>query len=245
MISVDQQFQKGIDFNINNRLGVYQDIAPEMLEKLTQNISKQYKNTPISVENISEVMREVFQQLDQNYTHFTFQKRMLIGREVIMRVMAENGVANPQSLILFVDYSLESIAEETLSKPEASKTYEADLEIPSSEMSSALLQAAAANIEAIEKQVDEAARYVRRTTLDVDKKIVKAQDSIRDRIDQALGRIDEARESLRDLLEDVKEWSDEVTDASVTSVEQFAEKLIETIRPPSPLVDWPIDAVTT
>ncbi len=114
----------------------------------------------------------------------------------------------------------------------ATKEIRDEIEVPSSEASVALTNAAAQNSEVIDKQTEEAVQYIRTTTIEVDEKIVHVQDEINKCIDQALNRVDQVRDQLKEVLEGAQNLSLDTKGKVVEMVNELAEKLIETIEPP-------------
>lgn len=275
MIYVDQLLPMNREFLLENYDNMRGEISHNDFNNLIQHIAKRYEDQTINVKNISNVMREVFYELDKRASHLSFEKRMDIAKEVIHNVVLLNSSEESKDIIgrslkLFVELSLESVAEETVSKPQAfspfspnrtqknKETAQTDIiQLPNPKTSAALMRVAAGNSEAIEEQTNEANQYIRETMLDVDKKIAQAQDSIRQCIDQALSEVDVVQDRLEQLVDDVKDWSDEKRTVAAAAIEQFANELIQAIRPKSkslkeediatekePLeMDWSIDQV--
>lgn len=125
--------------------------------------------------------------------------------------------------------SLLSVFNESLPSNQASEA----IEIPSRKASKELSSAVAANPEAIDKQVEEAKQYIRKTALEIDGKVVEIQQKLKANIEKALLCVDEVRETVKEALENAQDFSEEIKGEVAQLVNQFAEKMIDAIQNPN------------
>ncbi len=265
MLKIEQLLDAGHILFTGDHAEINEKVTVEDVQKIAARIAEDYKDVKISVKNLFEVMKKAFRELDK-HTVLSEDQRREVGSNIIHNIIEINkghdaGFFTDKALKLLINYSLESVADETLaqridesssestsslkiSEQESllrsrieesinSKNEEIDeIVIPSYSTSKQLERAAVDNKEALKVQVEEAKQYIRETMIEVDYKVAQLQAQLQSKIEQALVLADKAHDEVLNTLEGAQELSHELKEKVALEVHMLAEKIIDAIQKP-------------